>query len=196
LNALNGSANFHLFSLLREGKSAVRVVSLSISEVETRGLRPADGPVGTVIAAYFQTVDTPASREFARKIRDRYGPGAVVSDMTAAAYEGVHLWAKAVEKAGTTDPGPVAAAARGLEFDGPRGRVMIDPDTQYTWLPVRVGRVRADGLIDLVPGLGSDTSVRPEPFPPTRTPTEWNGFLTGLKGKWVGNWEAPPQGRK
>ena len=151
-------------------------------------------PVGHVVASYFHSVDTPASREFARKVRDRSGPGVVTSDMTAAAYEGVHLWARAVEAAGTTDPDAVLAAARGLEFDGPRGRVRIDPESGYTWLPARIGRVGRDGVIEVVPGLGSDVPVRPEPFPRTRTPAEWTGFLTGLKGKWFGHWEAPKKG--
>jgi urea transport system substrate-binding protein len=194
VNSLNGGTNVHFFRELRAaGVTADRVptLSVSIAENEVEGLNPAALAGDYLAAAYFQTVDRPEGRAFVRRFRARFGEGRVVSDPMAGAYSGVRLWAEAVRAAGTTDPTAVVAALRGRHFDGPRARVTIDADTLHTWLPVRIGRIRADGQVTLVPGAGSDAPVKPEPFPPSRTPTQWEQLLRGLQFGWNGKWQAP-----
>ena len=51
---------------------------------------------------------------------------------------------------------------RGLEFDGPRARVKIDPTNLHTWLPVRIGKIRTNGLVDILGDVGSEAPVAPE----------------------------------
>ena len=194
INTINGSTNFHFFRALRAAgvtATATPTLSVSITENELQGLNPAAMAGDYLAASYFQSVDTPASRAFVQKLRARYGPNRVASDMMASAYSGVHLWAKAVAAAGTVEPEKVSAAVGGQEFDGPGGRVKIDPQNRHAWLPVRIGKVRADGQLDLVSGAGSEASVPPIPYPDTRTPVEWEQFLTGLNFQWGGRWVAP-----
>ena len=194
VNTLNGGTNVHFFRALRAaGVTADRVptLSVSITESEIEGLNPAALAGDYLAAAYFQTVDRAEGREFVGKFRTRFGAARVVSDPMAAAYSGVHLWARAVSAAGTPDPTPVLGALRGRQFDGPRARVTIDADTQHAWLPVRVGRIRADGQVSLVPGAGSEVPIKPVPFPASRTPVQWEQFLRGLQFGWNGKWQAP-----
>jgi urea transport system substrate-binding protein len=194
INTINGSTNFHFFRALRAAgvtATATPTLSVSITENELQGLNPAAMAGDYLAASYFQSVDTPASRAFVTKLRAKYGPNRVASDMMASAYSGVHLWAKAVAAAGSVDAEKVSAAIGGQEFDGPGGRVKIDPENRHAWLPVRIGKVRADGQLDLVPGAGSEASVRPIPYPDTRSPVEWEQFLTGLNFQWGGRWVAP-----
>mgnify|MGYP001120887808 CR=1 FL=1 len=47
--------------------------------------------------------------------------GQTPNQASAAHYEGVKLWAKAVEKAGTTDPDAVVEKLEGMEYTGPLG---------------------------------------------------------------------------
>ena len=65
----------------------------------------------------------------------------------------------------------------------------MDADTHMTWRPVRIGRIRPDGQIDILPG--SDKSIRPKPYPDSRTSAEWDRFLTDLHREWGYHWEAP-----
>jgi urea transport system substrate-binding protein len=192
INTINGSTNVHFFRELRKELTAAAVptLSVSITENEIRGLNPATLAGDYLAASYFQTIDRPESREFLRKLRERF-PDRVGSDAAAAAYSGVHLWAKAVAKAGTTDAAAVVEACRGLEFDGPRARVKIDPTNLNAWLPVRIGKIRADGSVELVPGAGSETPIGPVLFPPTRTEVQWGQFLHGLTSAWEGKWQPP-----
>ena len=193
INTINGSTNVYFFrELRRDGVTAavLPTLSVSIAENEVQGLNPA-ALVGDYLAAsYFQSIDRPESREFIRKLRERF-PNRVASDPAAAAYSGVHLWAKAVAKAGTTDAVSVADACRGLEFDGPRARVKIDPENLHAWLPAHIGRIRPDGQVDLVPGAGSETPIAPIPFPTTRTEERWGEFLQNLTFGWEGKWQPP-----
>ena len=194
VNTLNGSTNVPFFRALRAaGVTADRVptMSVSIAENEVEGLNPSALAGDYLAAAYFQTVERAESRAFARGFRTRFGEGRVVSDGMAGAYTGVHLWAASATAAGTTDPTAVAGALRGRQFNGPRARETVDPDTQHAWLPVRIGRIRADGQVSLVPGAGSETPIKPEPFPASRARPQWEQLLRSLQFEWNGKWQAP-----
>lgn len=194
INTINGTSNAAFFRELRNPQTGVpnaTTVSVSITENEVQGLNPAGLVDDYLVASYFQTVDRPESRAFVQKIRAKYGADRPASDMMAAAYSGVHLWAKAASAANSADPGDVLAKVRGLEFDGPGSVVRIDPENLHAWLPVRVGKVQPSGAVALVPSAGSEAPLRPVPFPPTRTRDEWNGFLRQLEMNWGGKWQAP-----
>ncbi len=55
------------------------------------------------------------------------------------------------------------AAEQGeISYQAPEGPVRIDGKTHHTYKTVRIGVVRADGLIDAV--FTSDKPVKPDPF--------------------------------
>ncbi len=82
---------------------------------------------------YFEELETPASQAFVKAIKDRHGEQTpYISELAAASYEGVHLWAEGVRKAGTTERMPVVEALEsGIAFDGPSGNVVVDPKTHH-----------------------------------------------------------------
>ena len=138
------------------------MLSVSVAEEEVRGIG-ADNIAGHLVAwNYYQTTDTPENEKFVAAYKAKYGADRVTDDPIEAGYFGVYLWKLAVEKAGSTDVAKVKAAADGIEFAAPEGMVKIDGATQHTWKTVRIGKVRADGLIDAV----SETSeaVQPDPY--------------------------------
>jgi urea transport system substrate-binding protein len=194
VNTINGTTNAAFFRDLRDpnqGSPHVTTLSVSITENEVRGLNPPALIDDYLVTSYFQTVERPEGVEFVRKIRAKYGAERAATDMMAAAYSGVHLWAKAANAAKSIDPAAVTEALRGLEFEGPGARVKIDAENLHTWLPVRIGKVRPDGSVAIVPVAGSEAPVRPVPFPPTRTPLEWDQFLQKWHMEWGGKWQAP-----
>jgi len=196
INAINGGTNVQFFRDLRDPKSGVSAaevptLSLSITENEVRGLNPSALEGDYIAASYFQTIDRPQSREFVRKLRARFETSPVATDPSAAAYTGVHLWANGVTKAGTTDATAVREALRGIEIEGVRTRVRIDPENLHAWLPARIGRIRADGLVDVIAGAGSEKPLPPLPYLPTRGKQEWETFLHGWQFQWNGKWAAP-----
>ena len=192
LNTIDGSTNFVLFRKLREAgitPDRMPILSVSITESELRGIGFEVLAGSYLTASYFQSVNRPEGRDFQDKIQAKYSKDKAVSDLMASAYISVKLWAQAVSAAGSAEPGRVAAAVKGMEIEGVAGRLRIDPETMHTWRPWRIGRVQPNGTVEVVADSG--TSVRPIPFPTTRSRQEWNRFLDNLFAKWNGSWEDP-----
>ncbi|MCC3505627.1 MULTISPECIES: urea ABC transporter substrate-binding protein [unclassified Microcoleus] len=165
LNSLNGDSNVAFFLRLREAglkPEDLPVMSVSVAEEEIRAIGPSNIAGHWVVWNYFQTVDTAENQKFVKDYKARYGENRVTDDPIEAAYLGVYLWKKAVEKAGSIDVIKVRAAAKNIEFAAPSGMVKIDAKTQHTWKTVRIGQVRSDGQIEEI--WNSGAPVQPDPF--------------------------------
>ena len=164
-NTLNGDSNVAFFKQLKDaGATAATLptMSVSVAEEETRGIGP-ENMVGHLVAwNYYQTTDTPENKKFVAAYKAKYGEKRVTDDPIEAGYFGVYLWAAAVQKAGTTNVDKVREAARGISFAAPGGPVTIHGSNQHVAKTVRIGRVRADGLIDEISNSGKP--VEPDPY--------------------------------
>jgi urea transport system substrate-binding protein len=85
------------------------------------------------IYPYFQEVDTPANRKFTALWSSKYGANhGYITDSAVAVWNGWHLWAKAVQKAGTTDRTKVISALEsGISIDSPSGTVTMDGPSHH-----------------------------------------------------------------
>lgn len=192
LNTLNGETNVAFFRALREaGFTAddMPVVSFSVGENELQSM-----PVGDVAGHYaawnyFQSVSSEKNRNFVARFKRRYGSERVTSDPMEAAYVGVSLWAQAVAETGTEEVLAVRDAMKRQSMNAPEGVVSIDPDNGHTWKVVRIGRIREDGLFDVV--WSSNTPIRPMPFPTLRSRASWEQFLDDMQRGWGGSWANP-----
>ena len=164
-NTLNGDTNVAFFKELHsKGITAAQtpVLSVSIAEQEVSGIG-IDNVVGQLVAwNYYQTTNTPEGAAFVKAYKDKYGQDQVVDDPMEAGYVAVHLWAEAVQKAGTTNVAAVKAAAAGETYQAPEGLVTVDPATQHVYKTARIGKIGADGLITEVGGSG--TPIKPDPY--------------------------------
>lgn len=164
-NTLNGDSNVAFFKQLDGAglpSSKLPIVSVSIAEDEVRAIG-ADKVEGQIVAwNYYQTTPGAANEKFVKAYKAEYGDDRVTDDPIEAAYVAVHLWAEAVEKAGTTDVEKVKAASKGLEFDAPEGKVVIDDENQHITKTSRIGVINKEGLIDTV--WESDGPIEPDPF--------------------------------
>ncbi|MCY4231755.1 MAG: ABC transporter substrate-binding protein, partial [Alphaproteobacteria bacterium] len=83
--------------------------------------------------SYFEEIDNAANKAFVKRFRDRLGADApALNELAARAYEGAYIWAEAVKQAGTAERMAVIEALRsGVHYDGPSGRVQIEPRTNH-----------------------------------------------------------------
>lgn len=162
---INGDSNvafWKQFSNAGLDADKLPVISVSTAEDEVRGVGIGN-IVGQYVAwNYYQTTPGAKNEAFVKAYKARYGAKRVTDDPIEAGYVGVHLWALAVEKAGSTDPEKVRQASKGLVFDAPEGKVTIDADNQHIYKTARIGKLRPDGLIDTV--HESDEPIKPDPF--------------------------------
>jgi urea transport system substrate-binding protein len=162
INTLNGDTNVPFFKeYAAAGLTAddCPVVSFSISEDEFRGL-PAKDLVGQLGCwTYFMSLDTPENKKFVENfqkwLKTTTPPGIVKENRVTCSpmvlsYDGVYLWKKAVEKAGSFEPGKVVAALEsGLSFDGPGGLVTTQRNHHLT-KSVYIGETEANGQFKVV----------------------------------------------
>src|SRR5262249_18550208 len=141
------------------------VLSFSIAEDELRQL-PVREMVGDYAAwDYFQSIEGDENRAFVRRFQARIGRDRVTSDGIEDAYNSVCLWAQAVAEAESANVADVLKVIRRQSLNAPEGIVSVDYETQHTWRPVYIGKIRADGQFDLV--WSSEKAVRPIPYPPS-----------------------------
>jgi hypothetical protein len=118
----------------------------------------------------------------------------LTSDPMESAYTSVHLWAKAVEEAGTDEVKAVRQGARQQSFDAPGGGSGRS-ETQHLYKTFRLGQITG-GPVRGGPQLGEADPARA--VPGSRTRTEWEKFLNDLRrlGRAVGEtgliaWPTP-----
>ncbi|MDA1209241.1 MAG: urea ABC transporter substrate-binding protein [bacterium] len=189
-NTINGDSNIAFFTQLRKAgvvSSKIPTISFSIGEGEINRIAPELVTGDYTSCNYFQSLDTPENKSFVERFQKRYGKHSVTSDPVEAAYNSVHLFAKAVEKAGVEDSEAIAKAAGGIVFDAPEGPVKIDPDNHHVHRTHRIGQINADGQFKIV--WNSDTPIQPDPYPKYKSREEWHAFLDALQKKWGGKWE-------
>lgn len=193
LNFINGDSNVTLFRRMREvgiKPAEVPTMSFSLSEQEVTSIGIELMKGDYLVSGYFQSLPNEANKRFLGKLRATVvGERRVASDAMATAYVAVHLWAQAVKAAGTTEAHAVRQAMLEQTLEGPAGKVKIDAASGYAYRYARVGRIKADGAIEVV--HESANLIRPEVYPSTGTHEEWDNFLREWYDRWGGRWSAP-----
>jgi len=92
--------------------------------------------------SYVEELPGNANAAFVKKFREKYPEEVFVSQPAQNTYFTVHLYAKAVELAGTTDSREVIKALEtGLSFDAPEGVVKVDGPTHHVSHTVHLASV-------------------------------------------------------
>jgi urea transport system substrate-binding protein len=173
INTVNGDSNVSLFKeIAASGLTAddCPIVSYSLSEDEFRSL-PAKDLVGHLGCwTYFMSLDTPENEKFmsdfqawlkTAEVPGLVKEGRVTCSPMVLSYNGVYLWKKAVEKAGSFDVDKVTAALKdGIIHEGPGGRVISQRNHHLT-KNVYIGEILEDGQFSI---LKSYNNVHGEPF--------------------------------
>lgn len=154
VSTINGDANVPFYKELgAQGVSSedIPVVAFSVGEEELSGM-DTSALVGHLAAwNYFMSVETDANDEFIEtwqaftKDEDR-----VANDPMEASYIGFKMWAKAVEKAGTTDSEAVQNAIIGVTVPNLTGGYATMMPNHHITKPVLLGEIQEDGQFETV----------------------------------------------
>jgi urea transport system substrate-binding protein len=139
------------------------LLTISVTEDELLGIGGENCNGFYACMKYFQSLDNPNNKKFVEAFKAKYGPKAVIGDVTQAAYLGPWLWKATVEKAGSFDIDKVAAASPGIELkSAPEGYVKIH-ENHHLWSKARIGQIQADGQFKMI--AESPQLIEPNPFP-------------------------------
>ena len=175
LSTINGVSNIALFRQFTEQGLDTETSPILATSIGEAGLRsiPAKYTTGHYAAwSFFQSLKDDRVRSFVRRFQDEYGSDRPVHDPMESAYTQVYLWREAVERAGSVSAVEVRKVMeKNIEFDGPAGRVKVDPRNHHAYKSVRIGRILADQQFEIV--YESPDLIRPEPYPSFAFPG-WN----------------------
>jgi urea transport system substrate-binding protein len=183
VSTINGDANVPFYKELgNQGVSAedIPVIAFSVGEEELSGLDTA--PLVGHLAAwnYFQSVESDENTAFIEQwktfIKD---DKRVTNDPMEATYIGFNMWAKAVEKAGTTDVDSVEQAMIGITTPNLTGGIAVMNSNHHLSKPVLIGEIQDDGQIETV--WETDGTVIGD---------AWSNFLPSSKDL-ISDWTAP-----
>ncbi len=105
-----------------------------------------DSALGVITAFHYSQVhDSPENKAYTEAYAKAY-PKDRANFMSVAGYDGMHLIAAVIEKTGgSADPEKFVAAAKGMSWVSPRGKITIDPDTRDIVQTVYIRKVERVG---------------------------------------------------
>ena len=154
VSTINGDANVPFYKELgNQGIKAedIPVVAFSVGEEELSGFDTT--PLVGHLAAwnYFMSAESEINDAFIEDwltfIKD---DKRVTNDPMEAHVIGFEMWAKAVEKAGTTDVDAVREAMYGISVPNLTGGTAVMNINHHLTKPVLIGEIQADGQFDIV----------------------------------------------
>ncbi len=190
LNTINGETSKIFFKELRRAgitPEHLPTISFSLTRIELNEMNPQLTLYDYAVWGYFQSIDNEKNNNFVRNFKKKYGEDRVLNSPMQDAYNGVHIWKLAVEKAKGTSLNSVREAIKNLAFNAPEGIIHIDSETQYAWKFTRVGKIRLNSFSTL---WESQKATRPEVYLTMfKTKTEWDEFVNSLYVGWGNKWE-------
>lgn len=174
INTINGDSNISFFKkIVSAGLTSADcpVVSFSLAEDELRSLPTRKLVGGLGCWSYFMSLKTPANKTFLKNwynwLKTESYPGVIkekraVDSPIILSYNGVYLWKKAVERAGTFDTDAVRQVLESgdISFEGPGGKVTMQKNHHCT-KNVYIGETKANGQFKI---LETFPQVVGEPF--------------------------------
>ncbi|WP_158971475.1 urea ABC transporter substrate-binding protein [Paraglaciecola sp. L3A3] len=183
VSTINGDANIPFYKELgNQGISAedIPVVAFSVGEEELSGFDTK--PLVGHLAAwnYFQSVESDENEAFIANWKEYIGDDKrVTNDPMEATYIGFNMWAKAVEKVGTTDVDSVEQALIGVAVPNLTGGTAVMNANHHLSKPVLIGEIQEDGQFEVV-WETSDTVIG----------DAWSDHLDSSKNL-ISDWTAP-----
>ena len=154
LSALVGGAHISFYRQWAAAgmKSKIPMCSTTFSGGNEHIVLAPEEADGMVTAfSYFQSIENPTNKAFVPRWHKRFGADyPYITELAVATYQGMHLWALGVKKAGSTDRMKVTQALEsGIDFNGPSGKVTIDPATHHCTLDIHIAEVKAKKMVVL-----------------------------------------------
>jgi branched-chain amino acid transport system substrate-binding protein len=149
ISTAGGAPNVTLTKQLRTAGIKAHFGNLGLDEGTAKSMG-ADAEGTYLAGSYYTSVDTPANKKFLAAMKAKFGDKLETpNDLSAPEYEGVHAYALAVAKAGTTASDAVISALGAVTFEGPRGNIIMNKQ-RHAPLTMYLGQVQPDGSVKIM----------------------------------------------
>ena len=143
----HAAAVFKTYADLGMADAGVRLIGPGDITQDTQLQVLGAAAVGVVTLGQYQAdLDNPANQKFVAAWKEAYGEDSTPDFMAAQGYDGMAaIVAAVVEQNGEIEPERTMQIWSGWSFDGPRGHVMIDPETRDIVQDMKVSEIYEDG---------------------------------------------------
>jgi len=153
VSVLVGGAHMSFYSQYAASGAEIPVVSTSFGLGSEQVALDAASSEGIVVAyPYFEELDNSTNAAFTAAWQSEYGDNyPYITDLAVYVWEGWHLWADAVNSAGTLDREAVIAELETgtVSFDSPKGTVTMDGPSHHLVQPVSLARANDSNGFDV-----------------------------------------------
>lgn len=193
LNLFKGDDNNPFFQTLKEIQSTTPVVSLAVCDKKLAQLTQQIGERATLehyaVSDYFNHAVTDQGRtEIVAKLQAKLGQEVIINNTMMAAWNAVHLWARAVTTGESIEPARVQRHLQAISIPSATGSLSLDKDTQYTWQKTYIAKANARGNFEVQ--WQSSLPVKPEVWPHFESMETWQAILQHWYQHWGNQWQA------
>ncbi|MBU1183422.1 MAG: transporter substrate-binding protein [Pseudomonadota bacterium] len=144
-----GTSVAHFYQEYKKNNIPFPILSPITSEREIRimGIDAAQGHIST--SPYFESIESEKNQKFVKMFTTKFGDQPISREMVST-YEAIHLLSLAYSKISSVPYSKeqkerVKIALKNTSFNGPRGKIIVDPTTQHLWQWSRIGKVNSKG---------------------------------------------------
>ncbi|AZC25622.1 MULTISPECIES: aliphatic amidase expression-regulating protein AmiC [Pseudomonas] len=152
-----------------------RIASLTTSEAEIAkmGSEVAEGHV--VVAPYFSSIDTPASREFVRACNAFFPEDVSITAWTEAAYCQTLMLGRAMQAAQGWRVEQVQPELYRQRLDAPQGPIWVEQQNNHSHLTSRIAEIDSRGTFQV--RWQSPEPIRPDPYVVVHNLDDWSASM-------------------
>jgi urea transport system substrate-binding protein len=192
LNLLKGDDNNAFFQTLKEMNSTTPIMSLAVCDKKLAQLAQQIGERATfehyAVSDYFNHAVSKQGTEIVTKIQAKLGREVIINNAMMAAWNAVHLWARAVTTGASIEPARVQRHLQAISIPSATGTLSLEKDTQYTWQKTYIAKANLTGQFDIV--WQSSLPVMPEVWPHFESVETWQAILQRWYQHWGNQWQA------
>ncbi|MDN8032968.1 substrate-binding protein [Burkholderia multivorans] len=144
-----GAPNVTLTKQLRAAGIKIPYGNLAVDEGTAKTMG-GDAEGIYISASYLSSLDNPANKKFLEAAKAKFGSKLETpNELSVPQYEGIHAYAAAVQKAGSTDAAKVVKELAKVSVQGPRGTITMNKQ-HHAPLTMYLGRVKRDGSVEVI----------------------------------------------
>ena len=144
-----GTSVAHFYQEYKKNNIPFPILSPITSEREIR-IMGKDAARGHISASpYFESIESEENQKFVKIFKTKFGDQPISREMVST-YEAIHLLSLAYSRISSVPYSKeqnerVKIALKNSSFNGPRGKIIIDPTTQHLWQWSMIGKVNSHG---------------------------------------------------
>lgn len=148
-STVGGAPNVTLTKQLRAAGIKIPYGNLALDEGTAKTMG-GDAEGIYISASYLSSLDNPANKKFLEAAKAKFGSKLETPhELSMPLYEGIHAYAAAVQKAGSTDAAKVVKELAKVSVQGPRGTITMNKQ-HHAPLTMYLGRVKGDGSVEVI----------------------------------------------